>query len=224
MLSSEGWLHGIVSVSVVIIYYYFGLYFMNKSKKANAKLLFALGIMIIFTGSVYLRISSDFLTVVITGNNSNFPYFIHFILGWIWAPISGGTGLYIATELLIPKKKWYVLSIFTFLLTLLFVVFLVDPSGSVKIVYPINPGEELVENQIIAGSNASLLIYSLMVFTISFGGFGTLVKGIQSKGVIRKKFFSLSTAWFLTHIFIALEAFAKPGLSTFYKFGYSINS
>lgn len=223
MLSTYGWFHGITSLGVLIIYLYFGSFFIYKSKKTDAKLLFYLGIMIIITGLINLRITSDFLTILITGKNSNYSYFFHFILGWIWAPIAGGIGLYIATELLIPKKKWYVLSIYSFLLILLFIVWMYDPASNVVIIYPKNSGEELVESEIIIGSPSSIIIFIMLPITIGFGGFGNLIKSFQSKGILRKKFLSLSIAWFLTHTFVVLEAFAPLGFSILFKFGFIIS-
>ncbi|MFX1454938.1 MAG: hypothetical protein ACFFDB_06140 [Promethearchaeota archaeon] len=222
-LSNEGWLHGIISLTVLVVYICFGIFFIYKSRKINAKLLFYLALMLIITGCFYLRFSSDFIIIILTGNNAFYPYYVHFLLGWIWAPLSGGVGLFIATTLLIPRRKWIVMTIFISMLIILFTFFLIDPEGNVRTIYPAIPGEELVENQVIINSPAGLLIILMAIMTISFGVFGMLAKGLQSSDVKRKKFLSLSIAWALTHLFIILEGFSNPGFSIFYKIGLIIS-
>ena len=207
MLSNTGLINGISAICIVIIYIGFGIFLIDKSKKTNAKLLYYLGLMNICTGCMYLGICIDFLSILLTGNNSNFPYFIQFLLSWMWSPISGAFALYIATELLIPKKKWYVISIFLILVSILFMFFIFDPVNNVNVVYPTNPGEEIIQSQVIFGSPASIIILLMILFTITFNGFGTLFKSIRSRGVIRKKFLSLSIGWFSTLTLILLEGF-----------------
>lgn len=223
LLSSEGWINGIAAIIVVLIYFYCGLFFIYKSRKHNAKRLFELAFMLIVTGCFYLRTCVEFVTVIFLGINPHFPNYIDFFLGMIWAPLSGGIGLYIATSLLIPKKKKYVLSIFLFLLITLFTIWFLDLENNVNINYPTFPGEELTKLQIILGSPGGNIIFLMMIFTISFGGFGTLIKSIQSEGVVRRKFLSLSIAWFLTHIFVVLEGYASPVLTIINKFGLLIS-
>jgi len=219
MLSVNGWMHGIVSITVFLTYIFFGFFFISKSKKSDAKLLFYLAIMLIVTAGFYLPVSSEFIVVLLTGKNSNFPYFLQFFIGWIWAPLSGGISLYIATELLIPRRKWYFRGIYLVLLILLFIYFLIDPKGNVENLYPINSGEELMESYVIIGSPASILIMLMASLSIGFCVVGTLVKGIHTKGLIRKKFLFLSLAWFLIHFFVLLDGFSEPGFSVYYKLG-----
>ena len=108
---------------------------------------------------------------------------------------------------------------FLVMLTLLFITFLIDPVGNVETLYPEEPGEELVESHVIIGSPASILILFMAGLSISFCVVGTFLKGIRTKGVIRKKFLFLSLAWFLIHFFVLLDGFSKPGISVYYKFG-----
>ena len=223
MLSVNGWIHGLVSITVFLTSIFFGFLFISKSKKSNAKLLFYLAIMLIVTAGFYLPVSSEFIVVILTGRNSNFPYFLQFLIGWIWAPLSGGLSLYIATELLIPRRKWYFRCIFLVLLIVLFLYFLIDPEGNVENLYPTNLGEELMESHVIIGSPASILIMIMASLSIGFCVVGTLFKGIHSKGVIRKKFLFLSLAWFLIHFFVLLDGFSKPGFSVYYKLGIFIS-
>jgi len=223
LLSTSGWIHGIVSITVFLAYIFFGFLFISKSKKSDVKLLFYLAIMLIVTAGFYLPVSLEFIVVLLTDKNSNFPYILQFFIGWIWAPLSAGISLYIATELLIPRRKWYFRFIFLVLLILLFIYFLIDPEGNVENLYPINPGEELMESHAIIGSPASILIVLIASLSISFCVVGTLIKGIHTKGVIRKKFLFLSLAWFLIHFFVMVDGFSEPGFSVYYKLGIFIS-
>lgn len=223
LLSNEGWIVGIASITVVLIYFYCGLLFLFKSQKYNAKRLFDLALMIMLTGCFYIRRSIEFIFVILTGNTPYFSRFIEFILGLIWAPIAGGMGLYIATSLLIPKKKKYILLIFLCLLVTLFTIWLLDPVNNVKIDYPTNPGEEFTEINIILWSPGGNIIFLMLIFTLNFGVVGTLIKGIQSEGIVKRKFLSLSIAWFLTTIFVVLEGYTITALSILYKIGLLIS-
>ncbi|MHA2186283.1 MAG: hypothetical protein ACXAAI_14915 [Promethearchaeota archaeon] len=223
LLSDEGWLTGIASITVVVIYYYFGLLFMYKSKKYNAKRLFQLSIMILLTGSFYIRRSIEFFNVILTGRNPYFSPSLEFILGLIWAPLSGAVSLVISTSLLIPKKKNYILIVFLCLLVTLFTVWILDPVNNVKIEYPTIPGEELTDINIVIGSPSGNLIILMMLFPLSFGGVGTLIKGIQSEGIIRRKFLFISIAWWLATIVVVLEAFTFSILTILYKIGLLIS-
>lgn len=223
LLVSEGLLHGITSLTALLLFSCFGVYFIVKSLKTNVKLLFYLSLMLVVTGFFYLRLSIDFITIILTGVNANFPNTVYFFIGFIWAPLSGGIGLIISTSLVIPKQKWYFIITYLILLLSLFSIVLLDVKGNVHTFYPSIPGEELIENQVVIGSPASILIFIMAIFTLGFGTFGTFIKGINSRGIIRKKLFSLSIAWFLTHIFVFLEGFVEPGLSVYYKFGNMVS-
>ena len=223
LLSDEGWLTGTASITVVLINIYFALLIIYKSKKYKAKLLFHFALMILLAGFFYLRRSIEFIFVILTGQNPHFSPFLEFILGLMWAPLAGAMSLFVFTSLVIPKKKKYILLIFMCLLVTLFTIWLLNPVDNVKIEYPTNPGEGLTEINVIIGSPSGNLIVLMMFFPLSFGGVGTLIKGIRSEGIVRRKFLFISIATFLSTIVVVLEAFTLTVLTILYKVGLLIS-
>lgn len=191
-LSYEGWMRGLIVMFVLILYFIFGLFFIYKSKKTNAKLLFYGGLAVVFFGLGYFPSSVDFITILLTGNNMDNHYGLKGILTHMWTPITIILLLYIWSELLIPKKKWYIISI-NIVLGIVWELFIFfDPMGSFTFVYPESPGEDLIDVWINFGSPVGILylIFYLEVFIL--GCIGFLYKSFKSTGIIRKKFFLLS--------------------------------
>ena len=107
MLSNLGWLIGSVTLSVVIAYCALGIFIFTISRKFHIKLLSVMGISLIFAGISYLGIAVDFLTIVFTGSNLD-KIALAFLI-WPFVPISFFITFYIGSEILIPRKKWYLL-------------------------------------------------------------------------------------------------------------------
>ncbi|MFX1454937.1 MAG: hypothetical protein ACFFDB_06135 [Promethearchaeota archaeon] len=210
-LSNISWIHGISAIFVIIIRCSFGFFLMYKSRKTGAKLLFYTGLAIALVSFQYFNITNDFLTILLTGNNSNLPDLVQFFISWMWPPLSAVIVLYIATELLFPEKKWYFIPIYLILLSIVYLAFIIDPAGNTEWIYPSVPGEDLIEGYVVSGSVSSLAIYIMMFFTIAFNIIGTFVKGVQSTDLIRKKFWALSLGWGLSILFVMLEGYSPPG-------------
>ncbi len=201
-LSFKGWLWGI-SVTCVLVYgCIFGIILIYKSKKTGAKLLSYTGLDIIFIGLTYLGASVDFLTILLTGKNTLNS--LRLTLAFMWFPPLAIVAVYIGAELIIPKKKRYILVIYL-VLGIIYELFLfLDPEGSYKYVNPNTPGEDLIDAQLILGSPLFIL-FIILFFSTLLVGFGALYKGFRSIGVLRKKF-----------LFLAL--------SVFFLFGIAINN
>ena len=168
------------------------MFYIYKSKKLGAKLLFYWGIAFIFLCLGYLGDTVDFFVILLTEKNLGNPFGLHSILCFVWAPFYALFGGYVGAELLIPKKKWYIVGVF-FILGVLYELFMfIDPIGSFIVVYPKTSGEDLLDVSVNSFSpfNVIQAILGLMIFT--FLGVGFLIKSIQSKGVLRKKFLLLA--------------------------------
>lgn len=76
-----------------------------------------------------------------------------------------------------------------------FICFL-DPEGSITMVYPEIPGEDIALAHITSGSPANILIMILVLITLVFNESRFLIKAKRSIGVIRKKFILLSVGLF----------------------------
>lgn len=213
MLSIDGWLDGFTAFIVIISYSAVGFFLIYESRKTNARLLLLLGLSILAFGFWNLYPLVDFIIIILTGTNAEFLimtdsiqfFFINMALATIWAPLAGMLFVYIVTELLIPKIKWVINSIY-FLIAFLFELsLLIDIEGNYQQFHPSTPGQELITGDITFGSIASILMIILLGFVLIFNVIGTFIKGIQSEGVIKKKFFDLSLGWLLTFISTILE-------------------
>ena len=211
-LSFVGWLNGITASGVFIFSIIFGLFAVYKARKAHLNLLLYLGLVYCFAGLIYTGDFLDFLTVLITETNiDNFG--IIGLINWMWFPGVVIFAMYFGAELIIPKKKWYIFTIYL-LLTILFELFLfLDPSGSVVYNYPAEVGEDLINDNLVFESIAGILVLIFLLSLLIFDGIGFLRKGIQSTGVIRKKFILLSLGAFIYIVGGILDGLFDPGIS-----------
>jgi hypothetical protein len=219
LLSMEGWFNGITAIFVLILGCLLGSFFVYKARKVNAKLLFFIGLSTICGGLVYLNATWQFFTIIITGDNLDIPFFFHFLTSWMWIYLSGLFAFYIATELLIPKRKWYFITLITTLITLIYITLLVDPSGNLNIVYPSSPGEDLIDGYTVPGIGSMLSNIVILLF-IAFDIIGIFINSLRSTGVLRKKFLILTVGYVINLVCISLEGVLSPGLaSVFIRIG-----
>ena len=134
MLDFLGWIDGITASGVVIFGVVFGLFFIYKARKTKAKILNYLGLANLFAGLMYLGVFVDFLFVLVTTINMEYPitYGIVGILSYIWLAPAIITAIYIGAELLIPKAKWYVVIIFIILSIIFEILIFTDPFSAFK--------------------------------------------------------------------------------------------
>ena len=71
MVSPIGWLDGLSAAGIVIFTSFFGLLSFYKARKLEAKLLGIAGLMMVFTGLLWLGPFTDFLFVLIFQKNLN---------------------------------------------------------------------------------------------------------------------------------------------------------
>ncbi len=199
-LSFEGWLNGISSMVALISFCVFGMFFIYKSRRTDAKLLFHMGLAGIFQGLAFIGACVDFLTILLTDNNMDNTHGLRGILGYMWMPFLGITMVYIGTELLIQKNKRYIISIYSVLAVLLELLIFFDSRSSFKFIYPKSPGENLIDTQFALGSPASIIYFVVNLSIIILWGFGFLYKSFKSKGILKKKFLLLSIGTFYTLI------------------------
>ena len=113
-----GWLDGGTALAVVLSALILGLISIYKGIKLKAKLLTITGLCIICIGFVLLGPAVDFLTILITNNNLQ-PMWLYGLLSYAWTGPLTLFGLYIGAELMMPRRKWILLSIF-FVLVVIF--------------------------------------------------------------------------------------------------------
>ncbi len=179
------------AISVIIIFTFgcvFGIWVFIKSRKEKIRLLSVAGVFIFFTGFQWIGGIIDIFTVFLTGHNMDNPFEIHGILVYMWSSITISTALYVSCELLIPKKKWYLISIY-FVLSIIYELFLfLDYDNSITSTYT---GAGFIMSQPSFGSPA-FWILTIFFSSGTFVGFALLIKGIKTKAEIRRKYLILS--------------------------------
>lgn len=216
-----GWIDGITASGVVIFGIIFGSYFIYKSRKADANILVYLGLANLFAGLAFLGVFIDFLLVIFTKTNLNNTYGMVALLSYIWFPLAVITAIYIGAKLIIPKAKWYIMSIFITLGIVFYVVIFMDPFGSFNFVPPSVPGEGLIDYNLNLFSLAGILMAVFLLFVIILLGIGFLIKSIKSTGVLRTKFLLLSLGSIFFCVFGLLEGLTIPGFTViFVRIGY----
>ncbi|NVM35709.1 MAG: hypothetical protein HWN81_08945 [Candidatus Lokiarchaeota archaeon] len=213
-LDINGWIDGITASVVVIFGIIFGLFFIYRSKKTNAKLLAYLGLANMLAGLMFLGVFIDFLFVVFTNENIVNTRGIVALISYIWfAPVII-TAMYIGAELLTPNKKKYIVLIFLVISIFFEIVIFVNPLGSFNFnpIPPTPPSENLIDYNVNLMTLAGILMGIMLVTVLIFLGFGFLYKGFQSSGVLRKNFLLLSVGSICFCIFGLLEGLTEPGI------------
>lgn len=206
-----GWLNGITATGVFFFSCLFGLFFIYKSRVRKTRLLFYLGLVYFCAGLVYIGDVIDFVTILMTSNNFE-NYEILGVTNWMWFPIAGISAMYIGFELMSLKKKKVFIAIYIVLGIIFEVVLFIDPIGSITYDVPDNPGEDLINDNIILESIPSIIALIFLLSILIVLGFGFLRKGIQSTGIIKKKFFYLSAGAFIYTIGAVLDGLFSPGI------------
>ncbi|MFX0049485.1 MAG: hypothetical protein ACFE8G_15210, partial [Candidatus Hermodarchaeota archaeon] len=212
MLSDLDYMNAIRAMIIaVFIPFILGLFFIFQARRTKAKLLFYFGIAVFITFFTGLW-TLDFITILLTGHNMDGQLY-HFLIRTT-PPISFFLMSYIVAEILTPKKKWYFISI-TLALNVLYLldlyIFVWTP---VITIYPedigLLPGARFLISMHRSAFADRWWIFS---WTISIAaGLGILYKNIGMKGIIRKKYFFLSSSF----IIIGVLELIRPSLPTWF--------
>lgn len=177
----------------------FGLIIVYRSRKLKAPLLTLMGLTIFFAGLLILGPCCDFLSIILTGRNLDNRYALVGKLSGFSAAPATIFGIYVGAELIIPRKKWYIVSIFLVLGVLWELFLFFGPTSFFTFTYPDKPGEDVIDTQINYGTPLFILSITFLFSLLIFNGLGYLFKSIQSSGMIRRKFLLLSVGY-LTYV------------------------
>jgi hypothetical protein len=176
---------------------------------------------------MYLGVFTDFLIVLATNFNLDNSYGLVGILSYIWFAPVVILALYIGAELLIPKRKWYLMVVIIIICILFEILFFMDPMGTFNFVPPpeVPPtGELLIDYNVNMFTPAGIILALMLLLILVILGFGFLFKSLQSTGVLRKKYFFLSMGSICFCIFGLLEGLTEPGpMVIFVRIGYLIS-
>ncbi len=221
-LNINGWIDGITASGVVIFGIIFGLFFIYRGKKTNAKLLIYLGLANMLAGLMFLGVFIDFLSVLIIQQNMPNNGIVA-ILSYIWfAPVII-TAMYIGVELLTPNIKRYIIILILIISIFFEIVIFIDPLNSFNFIPEpfIVPSINLIDYNVNLITLAGMLMGGMLLTVLIFLGFGFLYKGFQSSGVIRRNFLLLSAGSLCFCVFGLLEGLSIPGpLVILVRIGY----
>ena len=218
-LSAIGWLDGSTALAVVLAGLIVGAISIFKGIKLRATLLTITGVAIICVGFVLLGPAMDFLLILMTENNLE-PYWLYGLISYIWTGPVTIFGLYIGAELMMPKRKWIIVSIYgvlgIFFEVILFNFSFTDPSLIFRYPDPLPNGTALLNTSVVPSSLVFILMITFLVSGLIFNGFGFLRKALKASGEIKQKFYFLSFGWILFILSGALDALTDPGIITFF--------
>ncbi len=221
-LDINGWIDGITASGVVVFGIIFGLFFIYRAKKTNARLLAYLGLANMLAGLMFLGVFLDFLFVLTIRENMANNGTVA-ILSYIWfAPVII-ISMYIGAELLTPKIKRHIVIIILIISIVFEIIIFIQPLESFNFVPepPDAPSINLIDYNVNLFTLAGMIMGGLLLMVLIFLGFGFLYKAFQSSGIIRKKFFYLSAGSICFCIFGLLEGLTIPGfLIILVRIGY----
>ncbi len=212
-LSPIGWLNGLTASGVFLFSVIFGIFAIYKARKTHLKPLLYLGLTYFFAGLIFTGDFLDFITVLLTTTNIDNSFGIIGLINWMWFPGVAIFGMYFGAELIIPKKKWTIFIIYLVLGIIFDVLLFLDPASAITYTYPAIPGEDLINDSLVLESMVSILALIFLLSILILDGFGFLRKGIQSTGIIRRKFYYLSLGAFLYIMGGILDGLFDPGIS-----------
>lgn len=208
-LSVNGWLDGSTALAVVLAGLILGSISFYKAIRLKAKLLSITGITIICIGNTLLGPAVDFLFILITTDNLS-PYWLYGLLCYVWTGPLVFVGFYVGGELMMPKRKWILLSIYGVGVIifdyLIFFYSFTNPEAIFN--YPVTPpnGTALLNTSVVRTSIIFILMITFLVSGLIFNGFGFLRKAIKASGEIKRKFYYLSFGWIIFILCGALDA------------------
>ncbi|MFX0102440.1 MAG: hypothetical protein ACFFCS_22935 [Candidatus Hodarchaeota archaeon] len=212
MVSFFGWLDGISAVGVILFTLIVGIYSVAKAIKSKLKLLDVFGIMIIFTGFLYLGPTSEFLCLLFTNSNMDTTYGLYGKLSYMWVFPALICAMYLGTEFKqSPRQKPMLITYFLLGIVFELLLFL-DISGSFTFTFELeNPGQDLVDAQFNFGSPAFILIAFFIMTILFYNGVGALRNAHRSSGTVRRKFQLFAVGFILFSIMAIFDALAAPG-------------
>jgi hypothetical protein len=133
------------------------------------------------------------------------------LLTYIWIGPTIILGMYIIFEVTIPEKKWYILPIY-FVLSVVFEILLfLDPINNFKISYT-TPDGGIIHSTLVFGTILFIVLSFIFISAFILFGIGFFIIGIQTTGILRKKFIILSYAFISFLTLGAVDILTTPGI------------
>lgn len=225
ILDLTGWLDGITSAIIVFTSLIFGIYYIYKGRKLNAKLLTVGGFMAAFTGLLWLGPTFDFFWIIFTPQhvNINNSFGLYGLLSYVWVAPAVTFSMYLGSSLLFPKNKTVrIILVLLFLgiaLLFEFIIFF-DTAHAFNFTLPENipgilPGQRIIDSEFPQTSLSFLLIGAILIGVLAINGVGSIIATIKGTGLVRKKFAYLSITWFLFVTVAVFDSLLPAGIFLF---------
>lgn len=211
MLSPLGWLNGISVSGIVLFNLFLGLFMIYQSKKYHSRVLLYSGCSTICAGLLWLGNFVDFISILITGQNIDNTHGLYGLLSFVWLGPSALLVLGVYLEMFKPRIG-RLLFVFYLVLGILYEILLfLNIMNSFEFIYPLTPGEDLIDEQIIISTPIYFMMLIFGISALTFWLIGFLIRGIQAKGVIRKKYLVIAFAGLIFTINGFLDVSVPPG-------------
>lgn len=188
-----------------------GIYALYKSQKTKAKILLYFGLTFFFLSQLYFATILDFLFLLATGDNIDNSNGLFSILTYIWIGPAIILGMYIIIEVTIPEKKWFILPFYIILSIIFEILLFLDPINSFNISYTTSNGG-IIHSHLVMGSLLFIIICFIFILAFIFFGLGFFIIGIQTTGILKKKFMILSSAFVAFLTIGAIDILTAPGI------------
>jgi len=167
---------------------------------------------LIFTSSLtYLGVSLDFFTIILTGFNIDNSNGFQALITYLWTPPIVILAIYIGAEIVIKKNKIPFLLIFGILGLVYEVIIFLNPFNSLISTNEVS-GEKLIHTNIIFGTPLFFIMGFFMISIVILVDVSLLLRGLKSKGIIRKKYLMLSVGFTTYQLITSFDAFSYPGV------------
>lgn len=168
----------------------------------------------ILGGLMYLGGSLDFISILLTNHHFDNSNAIIGILSYMWQGPFIIVTIYIASDLIIPKKKRIITIPYIGFAAIYEVFVFLDPINTYEFVLPEVSGEDLINPSLIPNTP---LFFLMMVFLLSIlltaGSY--LFKALSSKENMRKKLSFLSIGYFIFVFVGAIDSLMQPSFTLF---------
>lgn len=212
MLNYEGWINGISATFLIIFGSLSGIYFISISRKIKNKLLSKTGTMLFFGSLAWLGNLLDFITINLTQENFDNSSGLIGILSFIWFFPMGLSAVLFGSKILIPEKRWYLISTFLILGFIFELLIIFDTNNAIIFNVPTIAGENLIEYRLNTFSTAGLIQFFFgIVFLIGFG-LGFLYKSKISTGTLRTHYLLLGLGFFTAILCAILDDLLSYGI------------
>lgn len=169
--------------------------------------------MIIFAGLMFLGPVVDFFSLVFTGFNLDNSFGLYGILSYIWTAPLVLTAIYIGAELVLPSYQRLLLIIFVILSFIFELFIIIIPLAQFEFTEPL--GDVIIDSNFKFGNVAFFVILIFLITVLIINGIGIFLKGLKSKGLIRKKFIILSISFDAYIIYAVFDTILPHGTIVF---------